>query len=74
MIKVLEQVIAKVGQLSPERQRYAAEVLAEIADAGDEIHQLSEEEERLLQVAIDELDRGERATKEQARAVFDKYR
>ena len=74
MIKVLEDVIAKVGQLSPDRQRYAAEVLAELAEAGDEIYQLSAEEERLLQVAIDELDRGERVTKDQARTIFDKYR
>ena len=38
MIKVLEQAIEKVRALSPERQEYAAEVLEQIAQAGDQVY------------------------------------
>ena len=41
MIKILEQAIEKVKARSPERQEYAAEVLEQIADSGDEIYHLS---------------------------------
>jgi ribosome assembly protein YihI (activator of Der GTPase) len=74
MNKVLEQAVEKVKTLSEERQRYAAEVLERIAAAGDGVYQLSDEERRLVREGLDELDRGEAATDEQVRAVFDKYR
>ena len=74
MIKVLEQAIEKVRALSPERQEYAAEVLEQIAQAGDQVYRLSDEERRLVQEGLAELDRGETATESEVRAVFDKYR
>lgn len=74
MSKVLEQAVEKVKALSEERQRYAAEVLEQIAAAGDGVYELSDEERRLVREGLDELDRGEAATDEQVRAVFDKYR
>ncbi len=74
MKKVLEQAVEKVKTLSQERQRYAAEVLEQLAAAGDGVYELSEEERRLVREGLDELDRGEAATEEQVRAVFDKYR
>jgi hypothetical protein len=74
MIKALEQAIEKVKALSEERQQYAAEVLERIADAGDEVYRLSEEERRLVREGLAELDRGEAASEAEARAVFDKYR
>ena len=74
MIKVLEQAIEKVRALSPERQEYAAEVLEQIAQAGDQVYRLSDEERRLVQDGLAELDRGETATESEVRAVFDKYR
>ena len=46
MIKALEQAVEKVKKLSRERQEYAAEVLEQIAEAGDEIYALSDEERR----------------------------
>ena len=74
MIKVLEQAIEKVKALSTERQEYAAEVLEQIADAGDAVYHLSDEERRLVREGLAELDRGEFATEAEVRAVFDKYR
>jgi len=74
MIKALEQAIEKVKKLPKERQEYAAEVLEQIAGAGDGVYILTEEERRLVREGLDELDRGEAATQEEVRAVFDKYR
>lgn len=74
MMKVLADAIEKVKKLSPERQQYAAEVLEQIAESGDEIYRLSDEERRLVQQGLDELDRGEAASESDVRAVFDKYR
>jgi len=58
VIKVLEQAIEKVKGLSEERQRYAARVLEEIAEAGDGVYRLSDEERRLVREGIDDLDAG----------------
>jgi len=74
MIKVLEQAIEKVKKLPRERQEYAAKVLERIAEAGEEIYFLSDEERRLVREGLDELDRGEAASEAEVRAVFDKYR
>lgn len=74
MIKALEQAIEKVKALSKERQEYAAEVLEQIASTDEEVYSLSEEERRLVQEGLAELDRGEFAHDTDVRAVFDKYR
>jgi hypothetical protein len=74
MIKALEQAIEKVKALSRERQQYAAEVLDQIADAGEDGYRLSDEERRLIREGLAELDRGEAASDAEVRAVFDKYR
>jgi hypothetical protein len=74
MIKVLEIAIDKVKQLSKEQQEYAAELLEEIAATGNDIYRLSDEERRLVNEGLAELDRGEFASEADVRAVFDKYR
>ena len=48
MIKVLEQAIEKVRKLPKEQQEYAAEVLEQIAEAGEAIYILSDEERQLV--------------------------
>jgi hemerythrin superfamily protein len=58
MIKVLEDAIERVKSLSEERQRYAAHVLEQIAEAGDDGYRLSEEERRLVREGIADLDAG----------------
>ena len=74
MIKALEQAVEKVKKLSEERQEYAAAVLEQIAEAGDGIYTLTDEERRLVREGLDQLDRGDVATDAEVRAVFDKYR
>jgi predicted transcriptional regulator len=58
MIKVLEQAIERVRLLSDERQRYAARVLEQIADAGDSVYRLTDDERRLVREGLDDLDAG----------------
>jgi hypothetical protein len=72
MIKALEQAIEKVKALSEERQAYPAEVLEEIAAAGDEVNRLSDQERRLVHEGLAELDGGEVASEAEVRAVLDK--
>jgi hypothetical protein len=74
MIKALEKAIEKVKALSKERQEYAAEVLEQIASAGDKVRPLSDEERKLVREGLAELDRGDAASEAEVRAVFDKYR
>ena len=74
MIKVLEQAIEKIMKLPRERQEYAAEVLEQIAELGEDVYVLSDEERRLVREGLDELDRGEVASEAEVRSVFDRYR
>jgi hypothetical protein len=61
MIKVLETAIEKVKTLPEERQRYAAEILEQIAGAAQPTvyATLSDAEKAEIDAALDELDRGE---------------
>lgn len=58
MIKVLEQAIEKVKTLSEERQQYAARVLEQIAEAGDGVYRLTDEERRLVRDGVADLEAG----------------
>jgi predicted transcriptional regulator len=58
MIKMLEEAIEKVKALSEERQRHAALVLEQIAEAGDDVYRLSEQEHRLVREGLADLDAG----------------
>jgi hypothetical protein len=49
-------------------------VLEQVAEAGDGIYILTDEERRLVREGLDQLDRGDVATEAEVRAVFDKYR
>jgi hypothetical protein len=74
MIKVLEQAIEKVKVLSEEQQEYAAAVLEQIAASDLTPYRLTDEERRLVEEGLAELDRGEFAADSEIRSVFDKYR
>lgn len=69
MIKLPEQAIKKVEALSAERQRYAAQVLEEIA-AEDDVYPLTDDERRLVREATDAMDRGEYASDAEVEAVL----
>jgi hypothetical protein len=74
MIDVLEKVIDRVRQLPEDKQRFAAEILEHISADGSDVYVLSQEEERLLQEGIDDLDGGRVASPEQVDSVLQKYR
>ena len=74
MIKVLEQAIERVKALSPERQKYVAEVLEQMAEAGETGHRLTEAERRLVEDGLAAADRGEFASEDDVRALLDRYR
>jgi predicted transcriptional regulator len=74
MIKVLEQAIEKVKALSPERQAYAAEVLEQIAEAGDSVYRLSDDERRLVREGLADLDAGRTVPDEEMAAFWARHR
>jgi predicted transcriptional regulator len=74
MIKALEQAIEKVKALSKERQEYAAEVLEQIAAAGDDAYRLSDEERRLVREGLADLDAGRVVSDAEMAAFWDRHR
>lgn len=70
MIKVLEQAIAKVKALDPERQAYAAAVLEDIAT--DDVVIIPLEHLAALDEALAQVDRGERANEHDMAALWKK--
>lgn len=74
MIKVLEQAIEKVKALSEERQQYAARVLEQIAEAGDDVYRLTDEERRMVREGLDDLDAGRVVPDADMAAFWDRHR
>ena len=74
VIKSLEQAIEKVKTLSEERQRYAARVLEQIAEAGDGMYHLTNEERRLVREGIDDLDAGRVVPDAEMARFWDRHR
>ncbi len=74
MIKVLEQAIEKVKALSEERQQYAARVLEQIAEAGDDVYRLTDEERRMVREGLDDLDAGRIVPDADMAAFWDRHR
>jgi predicted transcriptional regulator len=72
MIKSLESAIDKVKELPADRQELAAELLEQFTT--DVVYPLSATERHAIREGLAELDRGERASAAEVRAVFDKYR
>ena len=75
MIKSLQRAVERLGQLCPDEQQEAADMLADFATARHaEVYHFTAEEGRLVDQAIAEADRGDFATDAEVRAVFAKYR
>ena len=74
MIKVLEQAIEKVRTLSEERQRYAAQVLEQIAEAGEDVYRLTDEERRLVREGIEDLEAGRIVPDDEMTRFWDRHR
>jgi hypothetical protein len=75
MADALERAVQRIRKLPAQRQAEAAEMLDEIAsDHANGVYVLSADENRLIDEAIAELDRGQYATEAEVEAVFAKYR
>jgi hypothetical protein len=72
MIKALERAIDKVRELPADRQELVAELLEQFT--ADAVYPLSDIERLAVDEGLAELNRGERASASEVRAVFDKYR
>ena len=74
MIKVLEDAIERVKALSEERQRYAARVLEQIAQGGDEVYRLDDEERGQVRDGIADLDAGRVVSDADMEAFWQRHR
>jgi predicted transcriptional regulator len=74
VIKVLELAIEKVKTLSEERQRYAARMLEEIAESGEEVYHLTDEERRLVREGLEDLDSGRIVPDDDMERFWDRHR
>ncbi|MEZ5844825.1 MAG: hypothetical protein R3D27_13970 [Hyphomicrobiaceae bacterium] len=74
MMKVLENAIEKVKSLSEERQRYAADVLEQIAAAGDDVYRLSDDERRQVRDGLADLDAGRIVPDDEMAAFWNRNR
>lgn len=74
MNKALAEIIERISDWPEEAQEEAARALSEI-EAGDaNVYELSPEEEADIDEALAEVERGEFATDEEVRAVFNRHR
>jgi predicted transcriptional regulator len=70
----IEQILERVRTWPAERQEDAAAILLEMEQQDSSFYELSEEELAEIEVALEEADRGEFATDEEMKALFDRYR
>ena len=70
----IEQIFERVRTWPLERQQDAAEMLLRTEEQGTDVYDLSEEEEAEIKLALEEAERGEFATDEEMKALFDRYR
>jgi DNA-directed RNA polymerase subunit F len=75
MTDALERAVNRIRKLPAEQQDQAADLLAEfIPEHSDGRYVLSDDENRLVDEAIAELDTGKTATDAEVQAVYAKYR
>ena len=70
----IEEIFERVRSWPVERQQDAAAMLLRMEEQGTEFYELSEEEEAEIKLALEEAERGEFATDEEMKALFDRYR
>jgi predicted transcriptional regulator len=75
MTELLEMAVAEIRKLPPEKQDQAARAIFDVVHGAEEdVYVLSEEEEAAIDVALEQVERGEYATEEDVAAIFAKYR
>jgi len=72
MMKILEEAIEKVRKLPEERQAYAAEVLEQIAAAGDDVFPVPQGHRAAVLEGFREAERGEFVIDEEMAALWKK--
>ena len=70
----IKAIFERVRTWPLERQQDAAEMLLRMEEQGTEVYELSDEEEAEIKLALEEAERGEFATDEEMKALFDRYR
>jgi predicted transcriptional regulator len=74
MNKALKDVMRRAETWPKERQEEAVRLLLEMEARETSIYQLSEEEAADIDEALAEAERGEVASEEEVKAVFDRFR
>lgn len=72
MMKILEEAIEKVRNLSVERQAYAAEVLEQIAAAGGDVFPIPQGHRAAVLQGLGEAERAEFVSDEEMAALWQK--
>lgn len=72
MIKVLEDAIDKVRRLPADRQAYVAEVLEQIAAAGDDLFIVPEGHRAAVHEGLEQAERGEFVSDDEMAALWKK--
>ena len=72
MMKVLEEAIEKLRKLPEERQAYVAEVLEQIAAAGDDVFIVPQEHRAAVLEGRGQAERGEFVSDEEMAALWKK--
>lgn len=72
MMKVLEEAIEKLRKLPEERQAYVAEVLEQIAAAGDDVFTVPQAHRAAVLEGLGQAERGEFVSDEEMAALWKK--
>lgn len=70
----IEAIFERVRTWPLQRQEDAAAILLAMEEQGTEVHELTEEERADVEAAELEAERGEFASDEEVKALFDRYR
>lgn len=70
----IEAILDRVRDWPPEQKERAAEVLLIIEEQEQEEYELSDEERAEIEIGEAEAERGEFATDEEMKTLFDRYR
>ena len=70
----IEAIFERVRTWPLKRQQDAAEMLLRMEEQDTDVYELSDEEEAEIKLALEEAERGEFATDEEMKALFDRYR
>jgi predicted transcriptional regulator len=70
----IDEILDRVRTWPIERQEDAAAILLTMEGQDSSVYDLSEEELAEIELALEEADRGEFATDEEMKALFDRYR